>query len=217
MSGNEWRWGFEKVLQDFLIPMPRRKDRTALATDAEAKSFDVVIHVSCDNNFRTIGRNDHIFETLDDTEDLHYICIQHELEMLQPKDWTTWTPAVQQGRFRFMTLSSHTSRALHEATQKAALRRKDVSWADVKVDTLVPVSRRDVNMTVTLSFLADAIQVFPFYPPELPAKADPKLAVTPIGAKGRLPAKIAILGRVMPERRSYQAIIDDFHKAILGT
>lgn len=120
--------------------MPLLKRRTELAEDAKTDQFDLVIHVSCDHGWRNIGGDDGIFETLDNKKDLHYICIQHELEMLRDWHWENLTPAVKQGRFRFMTLSPHTTRALNEETQKAALRLKDVAWASVKVDTLVPVS-----------------------------------------------------------------------------
>lgn len=64
---------------------------------------------------------------------------------------------------------------------------------------------------------ADANEILPYSPPELPSKVNLEVGVASVGANGRLPAKIAILGRVMPDRRNYQAIIDDFYKAILGT
>ena len=82
---------------------------------------------------------DYIATALAESDYLHVICIQHELENLKSRERDVWAGAVKEKRFSLMTLSPHTTSHLGKTVQKWAVETGNISWGNVGVDTLVPV------------------------------------------------------------------------------
>jgi len=137
-EGDSWRWHFDTILTSFLPNSAKPFTRDDFAKHANQGQIDIVVHTSCDYNWRERIPKSAI-EALQNNHQMHVICVQHELENLSVKDRDAWKEVVDENRFSFMTLSTHTSRELSRYVMKWEYETGDPAWGNVDVDTLIPV------------------------------------------------------------------------------
>lgn len=138
-TGDSWRWHFDTVLKTFLPDFAEPLNINEFTTHANQGKIDIVIHTSCDYNWRERLPKSAI-EALENNHHMHVICVQHELENLSVRDRDAWKKVVDQKRFSLLTLSTHTSRELSRHVMKWEYETGDSAWRNVNVDTLIPVS-----------------------------------------------------------------------------
>ena len=136
--GDSWRWHFDTILESFLPDSAKPFTKNDFAKHANQGQIDIVIHASCDYNWRERIPKP-VIEAFENNHQMHIICIQHELENLSIKDRDAWKEIVDEERFSLMSLSPHTSRELSRHVMKWEYETGDPAWRSVNVDTLIPV------------------------------------------------------------------------------